>query len=377
MNKASKKEKRMRFSTFVFRVIPYLREIGLLGILMILNINKIYSQTSRYKFEDIFQEKKRIVLQESDDVLIGMMSDIAVDSDNNIIVADPLSHHIVKFSPTGQVLEIIGSKGKGPGEFLLPLAIELNSKDELFVLDLNTRRISVFDKSGIFIDSYVLTHLDGFAPLDIKFGPENDSIYLSGIKFSGVPNRNKIKGLYIHHYDNQFNFRKSFYPVSPLLSELNLYSESGVTFDIDEFGNLYIAEPIAYKVSKYSSAGDLISTFGRSARFYIPPSKFPEVPGHEKPKKLRAWFPSWTHLIKILCFRNLVMVQFRIHKPSQYLIEFYDKNGVFLMGEFLTDYKLICKDKNDKNLLYFLLSESPENYMIGTYHVNTKAFEES
>ncbi len=70
------------------------------------------------------------------------------------------------------------------------------------------------------------------------------------------------------------------------------------------------------------------------------------------------------------------MVQFRVHKPSEYLIEFYDKNGVFLMGDFLTDYKLICKDKDDKNLLYFLLSESPKIFVIGTYHVITMAFVE-
>lgn len=327
--------------------------------------------TDGKKFENVFIERQSITLKESEEYAIGAIEDAEVSKAGKIYLADPLTHCVPVFNSKGNLIKQIGRQGKGPGEFILPMRLDLYDKT-VFVADLGTSRVSLFAETGEFLNSFV-TSAENYVPQEIKINSKGN-IYLNGPVFDAPQNP---KAYQLHKYNTKFDYGKSFYPFNRKIVELNLWSERGITLDIDDLDNLYIAEPIEYKISKYNESGELLASFTRNAKFYIPPSRLPDIPEEKAAATLRAWFPTWTHLIRLVCYKGLVFVQFRVHQPKQYLIEIFDYNGNYVTGEILTDYRLLCSGKD--GWLYFLTSEPSETadeYSIGQFTITLKTARE-
>ena len=65
---------------------------------------------------------------------------LAIDSEGNILVADYNNHRIQKFTPQGQFLQAVGSKGKRRLDFKFPKAIAVNPiTKKVYVVDANHR----------------------------------------------------------------------------------------------------------------------------------------------------------------------------------------------------------------------------------------------
>ncbi len=73
---------------------------------------------------------------------------IAVDSPGNIFALDSRNRRIQKYDKNGNYLQTIGRRGQGPGEFLRPDSVCLDSEENIYVQD--TRKITVFNKNGTF-----------------------------------------------------------------------------------------------------------------------------------------------------------------------------------------------------------------------------------
>ncbi len=105
-----------------------------------------------------------LILELEEDLVIGreddenyqfyQAEDIAVDSKDDIYIADGGNHRVQKFDKNGNYILTIGKKGQGPGEFIDILDILVDEKDNLYVLE--ERRIQIFNSSG--------EYLNGFAP---------------------------------------------------------------------------------------------------------------------------------------------------------------------------------------------------------------------
>ena len=86
---------------------------------------------------------------------------LAVDSGDNIYVADGGNHRIQKFDKSGNYILTIGRKGQGPGEFTGISDILIDEDDNLYVL--GGRRIQKFNGSGEYLNGFVLeTSLSNF-----------------------------------------------------------------------------------------------------------------------------------------------------------------------------------------------------------------------
>lgn len=79
---------------------------------------------------------------------------IAADSRGNFYVTDSSNHRIVKFNSEWQVIQVIGEKGAGPGQFQYPLCISVGPNDLLYVADLNNDRVQVFTSQGQFLFAF-------------------------------------------------------------------------------------------------------------------------------------------------------------------------------------------------------------------------------
>jgi sugar lactone lactonase YvrE len=84
-------------------------------------------------------------------------ADVIVAKNGDIFIADGhVGTRIAKFSKDGRFLKSWGTKGNGPGQFIQPHSIALDSKGRVFVGDRggNGGRIEVFDQDGHYITEY-------------------------------------------------------------------------------------------------------------------------------------------------------------------------------------------------------------------------------
>jgi hypothetical protein len=71
----------------------------------------------------------------------------------NIYVLDSRAPKLIKFDSHGNVLFSIGRKGQGPGEFMVPMMMELGKQNSILVYDLGNRRLTYFSaETGVLLE---------------------------------------------------------------------------------------------------------------------------------------------------------------------------------------------------------------------------------
>ena len=78
----------------------------------------------------------------------------------NIFVADQYNNRVQVLDPNGNPLLAFGSAGSGPGQLLQPIGIEVDDQENVYVADSINSRVQVFDKNGNFLTSYGETARD-------------------------------------------------------------------------------------------------------------------------------------------------------------------------------------------------------------------------
>jgi sugar lactone lactonase YvrE len=78
---------------------------------------------------------------------------LAIDTAGNVYVSDTYNHRVQKFDADGKFLTKWGSQGTADGKFNAPVSIVLDSQNNLYVSDSETR-IQKFDTNGKFLSSY-------------------------------------------------------------------------------------------------------------------------------------------------------------------------------------------------------------------------------
>jgi hypothetical protein len=92
-----------------------------------------------------------VVLVQTESVFVGWPVDVAPLADGTFLVADGLSHSLQHYGANGEVLELIGRQGGGPGEFEYPLARLVTDGDSLVFVLTGPQVQSVAWPSGIFL----------------------------------------------------------------------------------------------------------------------------------------------------------------------------------------------------------------------------------
>jgi len=94
-------------------------------------------------------------------------TDVAFLPNGDFFVTDGYGNsRVVKFSREGKYLMEWGKRGAGPGEFDLPHAIVIDSRQNLYVSDRENNRIQIFDANGKFLRQW--THLGATQGIDIN-----------------------------------------------------------------------------------------------------------------------------------------------------------------------------------------------------------------
>lgn len=70
---------------------------------------------------------------------------VGVDSDGHIYVADTSFNNFQIFDAAGALMMFVGLAGRGPGEFLLPAGLFVDDRDRIYVADQGNARVQVFE----------------------------------------------------------------------------------------------------------------------------------------------------------------------------------------------------------------------------------------
>ncbi len=104
-------------------------------------------------------------------VLVAPNGDIFVASGHTPSYGDA---RIVKFDKNGKFLKQWGSPGSGPGQFMGPHSLAMDSQGRLFVADRTNNRIQIFDQEGKFLAEW-----KQFGRPSGLFIDRNDILYVS------------------------------------------------------------------------------------------------------------------------------------------------------------------------------------------------------
>ena len=78
-------------------------------------------------------------------------SAITFDPEDNLYLTDSLNHRVQKFTREGRFLGSWGEAGTGPGQFNMPWGIALDGEGQVYVSDWRNDRIQKFDADGKFL----------------------------------------------------------------------------------------------------------------------------------------------------------------------------------------------------------------------------------
>lgn len=174
-------------------------------------------------------------------------SDVVVSPSGDIFVADGhgdnTNNRIVRFAPDGSYRGEWGSTGYGPGEFRTPHAIAMDLAGRIFVADRSNNRIQLFDQGG----SHLATWTQFGRPSGIFFDTRG-RIFVADSESDDLENPGWEMGIRIGDaatgWVNEFILYQWGDPRDP--------TGAGAEFvAADAAGNLYGGEPRPRKLQKY------------------------------------------------------------------------------------------------------------------------------
>ena len=174
-------------------------------------------------------------------------ADVVVADDGSIFVADGhadnTNNRVVKFAPDGTYIKEWGKTGYGPGEFRTLHAIALDNEGRLFVADRSNNRIQIFDQEGEFIAQW----LQFGRPSGIAFDGHG-RIYVADSESDDLQNPGFEMGIRIGEVETGWVREFILYPWGDPRDPAG----NGAEFvAVDAEGNLYGGEPRPRNLQKY------------------------------------------------------------------------------------------------------------------------------
>jgi DNA-binding beta-propeller fold protein YncE len=172
--------------------------------------------------------------------LFNKPTDVAFSAAGDIFVSDGYGNNrVVKFDRNGKFVKAWGKKGAGPGDFDLPHAIVVDAKDRVYVADRTNKRIQIFDFEGRVIGQW--SHVGTPWGLYITGDKEtNQKLFMSD------GNANRVLQL-----DLDGKVIGSFGGPGRMPGELSFAHALAVT----PTGDIYVSEILNWRVQKFARTG--------------------------------------------------------------------------------------------------------------------------
>ncbi|HWK54404.1 MAG TPA: 6-bladed beta-propeller [Hyphomicrobiales bacterium] len=113
----------------------------------------------------------------------NQVNHVAITPAGDIYVSDGYQNaRVVQFDKDGRYLRSIGlGKGSGAGQLQVPHGVAVDSRGRILVNDSDNQRVSVFDRDGVFVESWPYPSRGGIEVLP------DDTVYVSDVN-AGIVN---------------------------------------------------------------------------------------------------------------------------------------------------------------------------------------------
>lgn len=271
------------------------------------------------------------------DVMLGRVTDIAVDSRGRILILDGGFSHVTIYDPDSMSVKTIGRTGEGPGEFDHPTAVGVDEQDSIYVASMGGR-VAVFAPNG-----------DVVYEFRQKFGgqyvygvnPVSAGVYVVCLDLAS----DKL----VHFYDARCRYVRSFSDARSAVVKM-LPDETGWAnggeIDVGADGNVYYTQFTPYEIRKFSPGGKLLLTIHRDNDFIRPPKI--ERTGNS------ATFYGFTASCGVVALAdgkimNVVLLVGNDYKPSGTVVDLFDADGRLLKSlKLARSVRVRCRDQRDR-----------------------------
>jgi len=195
-----------------------------------------------------------------ENLMFGSVSDIQLDSEENIYILDGKDYRIQIFNPQGEFMRSISiQKGQGPEEVSMLLGFAVHPDGLISLYDRGGGKVLNFDKQG---SNKKYFKLD-FQATDIKHY-KNGQIAILGF--------NNNRG--IHIYNRKGEWLSSFAEPFPLPSKLSQYKDTPISkfpmkFSSSGDGTIFLLNPHKYEIRIYED-GQLSGEIKGKSDFFRP-----------------------------------------------------------------------------------------------------------
>lgn len=181
-----------------------------------------------------------------------------VDSIQNIYVLDVQNHRLLKFDRNGQFLWKTGRKGQGPGEIESPHDIKVMNNGSIVVAD-HGGNLHYFDKTGNF---QKMVRLEKVIKSIISSSEEE---LFANLWIKGQPG---ISAASFSKDGNLIEYLPVEYRYGPKLSPRRAYSLGGGFILSEE--RLFLSLPDKYEIREYTLEGELVKKIRRDVKIRPP-----------------------------------------------------------------------------------------------------------
>ncbi len=178
---------------------------------------------------------------------------LAVSPNNEIYITDTGNHCVLVITSDGRLSRLIGTKGAGRGQFLMPVDVALDEKCNVYVADRQNGSVQKFSPNGRIIKS---RFHQGEPPNDLK-EPNGLAVFRSKIYVSDrVGNK-------IIVFDQQGLFISNISLLKAVGN--NPFQPAGITIH-PKYEKIFVVDRCNHQVLVFNNDGDLVTSIGEKGQ---------------------------------------------------------------------------------------------------------------
>jgi hypothetical protein len=115
-------------------------------LLSLLTLSTVVSQSPNASLTPAFVLETTLPIGTS--VEFGEVNHLDLDPNGTVVVADDMNYRIYRFSTRGELIDSIGRRGRGPGEFESVAGFGVGPQGEIGLADIRVGRVVIFSPNG-------------------------------------------------------------------------------------------------------------------------------------------------------------------------------------------------------------------------------------